>query len=152
MAWITLTSESIKGRLTKPEIDSIPSVARQANQTTDGLIAEATDQIVREIRGHVSVKYTLGAAGTIPDELENAALSLIRRVIFTRVPGLEDLFGELRKSEASDAQALLRRVADGKFAIVDPVTPAPTSQQVATPGPMISKRPTNFQLEDQDGL
>lgn len=129
MPWITLTSEGVKRRLTKPEIDKIPSVAKLTSQTAEGLLASATDEIVREIRGHVAAKNQLGAAGTIPDELENAALALIRRVIFGRVPGLEDLFGEIRKAECSDAQSLLRRVADGKFAIVPPESPAPGNQQ-----------------------
>jgi hypothetical protein len=130
MAWITLTSEDVKRRLTKPEIDRVPSVAKLTSQTAEGLLASATDEIVREVRGHVAGgKNILGAAGTIPDELENAALALIRRVVFGRVPGLEDLFGDIRKAEASDAQSLLRRVADGKFAIVPPTAPAPGIQQ-----------------------
>lgn len=120
MAWISLTIDSLKSALTQTELDKLPVVARNLDYEPEDLLEAAISEVLREIRGHVGAKFSLGTAGTIPDELEGAALALIRRRIFGRVPGTESLFGEIRKKEAEDAQTLLRRIAKGEFAIVPP--------------------------------
>ena len=150
--WITLTSDDLKGRLSKPELDRIPQAARAVGITPDQIVASALAEVSREIRGYCAVRFPLGPAGTIPDELEGAALALVRRVLFGRLPGLEDLFGQIRQNEVKDALALLVQVAAGKFQIVAPTSPAPESQQAGPAGPSISKRERNFKLEDQDGI
>lgn len=152
MAWISLTRDDLRGRLSKPELQRLPDVARASGITAEQLLAAAIDEVVREVRGYVAVHNTLGPSGTLPDELENAALALIRRVIFGRVPGVDDLFGDIRKSEVADAQSLLRRVATAQFRIVAPESPAPQAQQAGAASPSIMKRPLAWTMEDQDGL
>lgn len=152
MAWITLTRDDLKGRLTKPELDRLPSAARAQGISSEEILNNAVSAVVREIRGYVAVRNPLGVAGTIPDELENAAMPLMRRAIFGRIPGLEELYDKVRQEETKDAILLLGRVADGRFAIVAPVTEAPVEEQANTPSPAISERVRNFSLEAQDGV
>lgn len=129
MPWIALTAESLKTKLSKPELEKIPGAAKAAGLTSDEVMAKAVSDMVREVRGFVAVKNPLGPAGTIPDELEKAALALIRRDLFTRLPGLADLFDETRKAEASYAERNLARVAKGEFVIVPPTELAPSDEQ-----------------------
>lgn len=154
MSWIPLTAEKAKTRLTKPEMTAILTAAKQSEQTGDGLLEEALSSVTAEVRGYVSAcdRNTLGAAGTIPDELETAALALLRRYLFTRLPGMESLFDELRQKEAEDALTRLRDTAKCNFAIVPPETPAPPTEQVQGGSPRICKPRRRFRREDGAGL
>lgn len=149
MAWLALTLDRLKTRLSKPELDRIPSAARASGQSAEGVLTSAIAEVTREARGHVAVHNRLGPAGTIPDELDNAILALVRRTIYGRLPGLEEMMDETRKSEIRDATRLLQRVAEGKFRIVPPEELGP---QATAASPSIAAPDRRWRLEDQDGL
>ena len=128
MAWITLTPALVQNRLTAAELAAMKTAAIGAGQTGDGILAACIDAVVREVRGHVGgcQRNALGEVGTIPDELEHAALALVRQRMGNRLPGLARLFADdSRKAEYEDAQKLLASVARCQFAIVAPITEAP---------------------------
>lgn len=152
MPWITLTRDDLKTRFSKPELQKLPSAARAEGLTAEAVLDEAVAGVVGEVRGYVAVKNALGPAGSIPEELKNAALSRIVPLVIGRLPGLTDLMDETRKTGAQDALSLLRRVAEGNFAIVPPAVPAADDLQAGSPMPSIKPREKNFRLEDQDGL
>lgn len=136
MAWIELTEALVLNRLAAAELAALKTAAIGGAQTGAGILADALSAVTREVRGYVGScqRNTLGEAGTIPDELESAALALVRRHLFTRLPGMKSLFDELRQKELEQAIALLRDVAACKFLLVAPVTPAPEAQQPAGVG------------------
>lgn len=155
MAWITLTETEIAGRLAAPELTAVTSAAVRLGQTAEQILAGALKSVTAEVRGYVAAcsRNVLGPAGTIPDELEGAALALIRRHLFTRLPKMESLFDDLRQKEAEDALVRLRDTAACRFAIVPPVLPAPAEEQAGdTVPPDIEERPLHFSRRDQDGL
>ena len=136
MAWIALTEALVQNRLAAAELTALKSAALAGSQTSAGILADALGAVTREVRGYVGScqRNTLGEAGTIPDELESAALALLRRHLFTRLPNMKALFDELRQKELDQAVALLRDVAACKFAIVAPTDAAPTAEQPAGTG------------------
>lgn len=153
MAWIALTESKVEARLTKPELTALLTAARQTDQTDAGLLAAAISTVTSEVRGYVAAcnKNTLGESGTIPEELESAALALIRRHLFTRLPGMRSLYDSIREQETKDALDRLRDTAACKFAIVPPVTAAP--EQASGPGvQVISSRPRVATREGLSGL
>jgi hypothetical protein len=154
MAWITLTAGAVKTRLTKPEMSAVLTAAKQTDQTAEDLLDAALASVTAEVRGYVSAcdRNRLGEAGTIPDELETAATALIRRYLFTRLPGMQDLFDEIRQTEVKDALARLRDTAACKFAIVPPADPAPAAEQVQSGSPKINRRKLRFRRSDGIGL
>lgn len=121
MAWISLTLDDVKTRISWPELEAYQTwhlAAGQVDPTT-----ETISGVVREIRGRVAAcsRNTLGADGTIPEELYHAALTLIQWRLAMRLPGAGvDLLDEGRKTEHSEAQKLLRDVAKCEFAVVQP--------------------------------
>jgi hypothetical protein len=129
--WNELTADAIKGRLTKPELTALLTAAKQAEQTEEGLLADAISSVVSEVRGYVAAchRNQLGAEGTIPDELLSSALALLRRHLFTRLPNMKSLYDDIRQTETKDALERLRDTAACKFAIVQPVSPAPSAEQ-----------------------
>lgn len=136
MSWTALTQSDIENRLTDGEMVAVTTAAVKTGQTAAAIIAAAIASTTGEIRGYVaaSSKNILGEAGTIPGELEGAALAMIRRHLYTRLPGTARLLDENRRKETEDAISLLRDVAAGKFAIVAPTTAAPEAQQASGPG------------------
>lgn len=155
MSWITLTTDDIETRLTKPELAALTTAARQDDQTASGILAGAITAVTAEVRGYVAAckNNILGESGTIPDELESAALSLIRRHLFTRLPGMASLYDQLRQDETRDAIERLRDTAACKFAIVPPTTPAAESEQAAGPShQLVSSRIRVGKPSDLAGL
>lgn len=125
--WIELTEALIANRLTGAELTAMKSAALGAGQSGATVLSDAISAVVREVRGYVAgnKNNVLGDGETIPDELEHAALAVLRQRLGNRLPGLARLFaGEDRKAEYDDAMKLLRDVADGKFGIVPPTTEA----------------------------
>jgi hypothetical protein len=108
------------------------------------------EQVVRLIRGYVATcaRNTLGAGATIPDELLDPALVLIRESLASRLPRFPN--DDTRKTQADAARTLLRDVAACKFTVVCPATP--TTEAVSAPSPRIEPRPRQFTRESQAGL
>lgn len=148
--WNTVTSDDVKTRLSKPELTALLTAARQLDQTDEGILADAIAAVTAEVRGYVAAnsRNQLGPAGTIPDELQSAALALLRRYLFTRLPNMKALYDEIRQGETEDAMTRLRDTARGLFAIVPPESPASASEQVSGGSPRITPRERRYGSED----
>lgn len=121
MAWISLTADDVKERISGTEFDTLQTEDLGTAQTDP--IPETINVVVGEIRGRVGAcqRNELGPAGTIPEELEGAALTLIAFRLSLRLAGggihLQD---EGRKQDYEDAKALLEAVARCEFAVEQP--------------------------------
>ncbi|MES2597185.1 MAG: phage protein Gp36 family protein [Verrucomicrobiota bacterium] len=131
--WFTPSEDTIKTRISGPELNALKSAARAQGLNTDTIITAALSRIVQMIRGYVGSKHTLGAEGTIPDELESALGALWLVEFITRIPASGKLLDEARRKAAEDAMTLLKDVASGRFAIVPPTSPAPEAAQAGGP-------------------
>ena len=78
--------------------------------TAAEIIADELSRTVAQVRGFVSANKSnaLGDGETIPDELKDAALVIVRYKVFTRLPGMKALLDELRVKEYEEATRLLR--------------------------------------------
>ncbi len=153
MGWKLLTETEVQTRLAGAELAALKSAAIATSQTASAILAAAIAAVVGEVRGYVAKHNTLGAAGTIPEELEASTLALIRRHLFTRLPQMKSLFDELRQQEAKDALQRMRDVAKGDFVIVPPTDVAPNVEQAGGNGTrLIHSRPRQATREKMAGL
>lgn len=131
--WISLTSADLQQKLAADEFDAVTSASLPEGVTAADIIADELNRTVSEVRGFVAGNKTnvLGDGATIPEELLDAALAIVRFKVFTRLPGLKALLDELRVREYDEAMRKLRDVSAGRFALVQPLTPAPGSEQAA---------------------
>lgn len=127
--WLTPTQDTVKARISGPEFDALKSAARAAGQTPDTLVTDTITRVTNLIRGYVSKRHTLGAAGTIPDELESAFGSLWLYEFLTRLPNSSKLLDDRRTKAYDDAMRLLKDTASGLFTIVPPESAAPATEQ-----------------------
>lgn len=122
MAWIELTVDDVKERLTWPELEAFQTWHLENGQPDP--VPGTIERVVREVRGFVGgcSRNTLGAGNTIPDELADAALSIIRWRLASRHVGAgETLLDEARKMEYEDARDLLKDVSRCRFEIQQPI-------------------------------
>ena len=142
MAWITLTPDQIPVRADEREqVDA--AVGR--GDTLPEIIAST----VRTIRGRVSVRNPLGAEGTIPDELEEAAKAIIAWRYLAQAAA-DDLLTKGRETGNTNGMADLKAVATGDIKIVPPEDYAP--HQAQSPSPRIISRRLQFRPENLDGI
>lgn len=129
--WITLTRAKLQDKLTGAEYNAVKGAALGAGQDADNLIDEALARVTKEVRGYVGgcKSNTLGATGTIPDELEDAALAMALVRFFNRVPNLKSLLSSTRLEAEKNAVELMKQVALCRFGIVPPETPAAGNEQ-----------------------
>ena len=135
MSWISITSSDVKVKLTGAELAALQSAALASGQSDP--LPDIISQVSDEVRGYIAANRsnTLGAAGTIPQKLLSAALSIIRYRLATRLP-VKSLLTEDRVKENEQAIRLLEQVAADKFAIEDPVsgeTSGVSIEQASTP-------------------
>ena len=128
--WVTITEPDILTRLAAPEVNALKTAATAQGQESP--LPEILAAVVREVRGYVAAfpGNKLGPEGTIPDELQIAALNRIRYELATRLP-VSSLLTDPRKQSNTDAIAQLRDTAKGVFRVVQPEDPNPAEQ--ATP-------------------
>jgi len=135
--WITLTPDAVATRLAAEELTALKEAAISESQDGETILAEAIAKISNKVRAYVP--GTRGEAPTIPDELETAALALIRDYLFNRLPGMEMLNTEGRREETKRAHAELSDCASGRLKVVAPVTEAAAQAQ----GPSVTSVTTN---------
>jgi hypothetical protein len=118
MAWAALTAAEIKTRLSGPELTALQGSALASGQSDP--TPEVIAQVTNLIRGYIAVKYPLGTAGTLPPEIKDAAIAIARWRLIGRI-GIGGAGGmmssEPRKAEYEEAIALVKSIAEGKFAI-----------------------------------
>jgi uncharacterized protein DUF1320 len=133
LMWNPLLSADLQQKLSDDEFAAVTSASLPDGVTANDIISEELSRTVNEVRGFVAGHKAniLGAAGTIPDELQDAALVIVRFKVFTRLPGLKALLDELRVKEYDEAMRKLRDVSAGRFALVQPINAAPGSEQAA---------------------
>jgi len=143
MSWITLTTADVLEQFNETERQAYQDA--QGEDTMAGLISK----VCTEVQGYVRKRYEVGAAGTIPDELESAAVALIRYRFLNSLP-IKSLMTEQRVKEKEDALTLLRDVAKGNFAIAGTFKPA--DDESNTLSPSISERTRTHTRDNQDGI
>ena len=141
--WITLAATDLSSHLSEAERTGLP-VSLPDGSTVASMLGVILSQVTLMVRARVGAYHsnTLGADGTIPDELKSTALTIVRSNLLTRVdmPVSQD-----RERETSEAYDTLKAVARGEFAIVAPETvsdsqPAGPSITVAVYTPRVASR------------
>lgn len=118
MAWIELTPQAVKARLSALEYEHYNAAAEHAHDFD--MLEEIIIQVIALVRGKVRACRSnlagVGPAGTIPDECLHAAATIARASLCAAFPVSE---GEtdLRASELRDANAFLDKVAEGGVSI-----------------------------------
>jgi len=148
--WITLVEADVLRKLAAPELEAARTAVLAVGQADP--LAGVISEITREVRSRVAAcdRNTLGAAGTIPDECETAALARIRFELSGRLPG-GVLMDEDRRTANENAIAFLRDVAACKVALEQPET---ASEEVTSrpPSPSICRPRRKFDRCDQEGI
>lgn len=121
--WITLSISDLQSKLAAAEYVAVTSAQLPEGKTAEEVVEEEISSTVNMVRGYVAGRSSnaLGAGETIPNELKDAALVVIRNKVFTRLPGLKRLLDGPRVKEYEDAIEQLRDTAAGRFAVVPPV-------------------------------
>lgn len=146
MAWISITEDLVKTRLTGPELTALKSAATASGQT--GVLADVISGVVKEWRGRMRRWHTLAAGSTVPDELEHHVLAMVRYRLFTRLPGMKGLLDELRVREYDDVVKAQANLEDMVFEAA--TTPETTAAGV--PAPSFNKAEREMSRDQQAGL
>lgn len=133
MSWLSLTASNFQAKLLAQEYTALSAIGVQEGKTWEEVFADELTRTTNYVRGFCPASTALGAAGTIPDEVEDAAYAILRYKFFTRFPKLKQLLTEERKDEFMRAEELLQRWSNNKFRVVRPTTPADTDAQPAGP-------------------
>lgn len=128
MAWIQLTQQAVKARLSRAESDQY--IAAAENATEFDMLDEIIAQTVALVRSKVGACRAnlvgMGPAGTIPEECLHAAATIAKSSLCASFPVAE---GEtdLRKTELANANTFLVDVASCNVAITPATGTAPTT-------------------------
>jgi len=153
MSWETLTIADLKTYLSGSEYDGITAAALASGQDADEVVESVIADTVQMVRGYVAgcTQNTLGSGATIPNELRQAALALVRSAVFTRLPGMQALNDETRQEATRTAMQQLRDAGACKLRIEQPAT---ASEQVIA-GPaveLVNSRTRTVTRETMGGL
>lgn len=128
MSWSALSEDEVISRFTSTE----EQLLQRAALASPGIspLADILSQVTNEVRGYIAAAKgnSLGASGTIPDEVRGAAIAMARWRLAGRVAvGSAGtlLQGETRRKEYEDALALLKDVAAGKMRVENPAAEIP---------------------------
>jgi len=127
--WITITPELCKTRFGEREWEAFVEAARAEDdpeEVTDVLVDRAIRAVTGRVRGRVAANPNnrLGPSGTIPPELEDAALTLIFQTICISLPSSHVVIDEPRQRKIDQANDDLEAVARGEFYVSPPDDPA----------------------------
>ena len=147
MAWITITAARLAAKTA--ELASVKGVLVPTGQTADDIIAEELESTAKLVRGYCPPSCELGTGSTIPDELEDDALAIVRLKVFERIAALQRYVTDSRKEAATRAERRLEAWARGGFRVIPPTTAA--QEQAA--GPSVSRNPrTPRRLASREAL
>ena len=151
MPWIPITEADLLTAISGAELSSLRESALADGQADP--VAPTISRIVNRVRGDVATsgKYDLDSNLTyIPDRLLDASLSIIVMRFMSRPAAaiIDDEAGTRAKAAAS-GEALLKRVADGNYAITDPATGADSSGSAIK---TVSSNTRDFTRDKMKGL
>jgi len=115
MAWIALSVTDIANSLTEAEQTGIESPDAQADLNT--IVQSVTGLVRGKVNANKRNQGHLGPAGTIPDELYAAAISIARFKYLTHLPGTQ-LITVDRRADKDEAYTQLEAAARGELVIV----------------------------------
>lgn len=144
--WINLTENDALSVVNLPTLKAAREKVIAAGQPDP--LPEKLSQAIGKVRGVIgaSGKYTLGEGETIPPRLKATTLDLFAVMILGR---LDLTISPVKETLYKSAEATLRDVRDGTFAIDDPETPSAEPEQSYTP--MVSGRERQWGRAAQDG-
>ncbi len=152
MSWRAPTETDLLEAISSDELAGLrsASLAQGQGDPVPANLAAATE----EARGYIAANRdnTLGPAGTLPPRLIRAVVDITLLRIGSRLVGIIFDPDNVRRTAANEARRLLERVADGRFAIEKPDTPADTAEQNTAIGPRIRDRKRLFTDQTQDGI
>lgn len=147
MSWISISATDVKARLADVELTALQEQYLQAGQA-DPLV-EIVSQVTGKIRRAVAKGGgTLGLAGTIPEELEDSAVAIIRYRLCNRLNA--SLITEDRRQEYRDAIEELKDVAKEASGIVAPEVEATAAP--SQPLPSMAEKTRTFDRTSQEGV
>lgn len=146
--WITPTIADFKRRFSAAEYDGVTSAVLATGQDADDVVESTMADVVKLVRGKVAAcsRNTLGAGNTIPDELLDATLAIVRWRVLTRLPSI-GLADDPRELEYRKALDLLTDAAACRFVIEQPATV--TDQVIASPVAEVIKSTTRQATREQ---
>jgi hypothetical protein len=144
MPWLEITTDDVLGAVNDNELTvAIQSyIAAGQSNPLPGTIAEKT----AEVRGYVAVRNRLGVSG-VPLELKATTIDLI---VFDTLARISPDLAKRRIHWHDEAMKRLERVADGKFSVCEPSTPA--VEQSQAPSPHFERRRLDFEKRDESGI
>jgi phage gp36-like protein len=150
MAWTAITEADIRRKWAGAEWTAIKTAALGSGQNADTMLAEEIAAATRHIRARVGAcaQNKLGPPGTIPDELEDVALVVLRYSLSTRLPGYK--MTEERRKLYEDAVETLKDVAKCQFSIEPPEQESEEARPHQRPA--ITSPPLQFGAESTDGI
>lgn len=136
--WITIAEADVQNSINDSELEANLGIAQASGQTAAAIITAIIADVSAEIAGYCRAVGPIGPAGTIPQELKNAAIDIILYRVCGRVSGATA--ANARKKSHDDAMAVLAKVPTRLFFISSPVTLGTTSTAVTIPS--IQPRPS----------
>ena len=114
MSWIALTVDDVENSLTSVEqgLMGDPSSAVDLNN----IVVTVTNLVRGKVNSNRRNQGHMGPAGTIPDELQAAAVSIARFKFLTHLPGTQ-LITKERNADKDEAYEQLHQVATGELVI-----------------------------------
>lgn len=150
MAWITLDPDKIV--ITPAERDAVADAATAAG--VDDPSATLALALVREIRGRCrGGGITLNTGDTIPDEVEGAALAILRVRLLAFFPEVAArLLDDARKEEAKQAMKTIGDLADGKLGVEKAADPLDDEGDAGGQKVIFKQRTRRMTAGQQNGL
>jgi hypothetical protein len=129
MAWISLAVTDIENSLTASEQAGIDSPDSEADLAV--IVQSVTGMVRGKVNANKRNQGHLGPAGTIPDELYAAAISISRFKYLTHLPGTQLITAD-RRQDYQDALTQLAEAASGDLVVVRADDPPGGTPQVGS--------------------
>lgn len=118
MAWLTLTADDMRQRLSDQEMAAYESAVGELappSRLPALLRAECANVVsrVNAYRRKAGLPFVSPPDLTIPPGAEPAVFALVRLRLANSIPAIDGLFGENRRAEADMANNYLRDIASG---------------------------------------
>lgn len=150
MAWRKITDADVLVKMSRAELDGIKDRS-ESGDPLPGAIRMVTERVRGSVAAHPA--NTMGAEGTIPERLMDAAVSLLVVDLYSTTAGLLIDLSDTRKDAAKNAARMLERVADGKFAVELPGTAGVSNEDAKSDSAELVTQSSNpLRRDDLAGL